>query len=86
MGGVLKENAEGAGGVSEGCLGAKDNPVDPKPKNVKAEEAESAQVDGTEKVKPDEEDTGAEGPMLKGAAGKVTAGVGRVAVAAGVRE
>lgn len=92
MEGVLKENAEGAEGVSEGGLEAKEKPEDPEPKGVvppreNTEGAEVAQVDGTEKEKPDDDDddTGAVGPMLNGAAEEEAAGAGGVEAAAEVR-
>lgn len=91
MEGVLKENAESAEGVSEGGLEAKEKTEDPEPKGVgppreKAGVAEVAQVDGTEKVKPDaDEETGAAGPMLNGAAEEEAAGAGGVDAAAEAR-
>lgn len=94
MEGVLKENAESAEGVSEGGLEAKEKTEDPEPKGVDpprekagvAEVAEVAQVDGTEKVKPDEEEeTAAVGTMLNGAAEEEVAGAGGVDAAAEVR-
>ncbi len=87
----VKENAEGAEGVSEGGLEAKEKPEDAEPKGVdspseKADVAEVEQVVGTEKVNDEaEDDTGAVGPMLKGAAVKEAAGAGGVEEAAAVR-
>lgn len=94
MEGVLKENADGAEGVSEGGLEAKEkledpDPTDPKgvvPPRENTEGAEVAQVDGTEKVKPDDDDdTGTVGTMLNGAAEEEAAGAGGVEAAAEVR-
>lgn len=88
MGMVLKENAEDAEGVSEGGLEAKEKP-EPKgadPPRENAEGAEVEQVVGIEKVKPDEDDdTGAGGTMLKGAAVEVAATVGGLGAATEVR-
>lgn len=92
--GVLKENAEGAEGVSEGGLGAKEKPEDPEPKGAfapreNAEGAELTPVDDMEKEKPDVDDDdneGAVGTMLKGAADEEAAGGGGVKAATGVRE
>lgn len=91
MEGALIENAEGAEGVSEGGL-AKEKLEAPDPKGVVvarentegADGADVAQVDGTEKVKlDDDDDTGAVGAMLNGAA--EAAGAGRMEAAAEVR-
>lgn len=89
----VKENAEGAEGVSEGGLEAKEKPEDPEPKGVgtpreKAEGAEVEHVDGTEKLKPDDDaadDTGAVGTTLNGAAEEEAEGAGGVEAAAEVR-
>lgn len=69
---MVKENVESAEGMSEAGLEAKLKLEDPKPKGAdppgkKAEEVDVVPVDGTEKVKPDD-DTGAAGIMLNGAA------------------
>lgn len=87
----VKENAEGAEGVSEGGLEAKENPEDPEPKGVdppreKAGGAPGEHVVGTEKMKlDDDDDTGAVGTMLNGAAEEEAAGAGGVETAAEVR-
>lgn len=89
----VKENAEGADGVSDGGLEAKEKPEDPDPKGVdppreNTEGAEVAHVVGTEKLKPDDEaddDGGAAGTMLNGAAAVEAAGGGAGEAAAGVR-
>lgn len=92
MEGALIENAEGADGVSKGGLEAKEKLEGPDPKGVVparentegADGAEVAQVDGTEKVKlDDDDDTGAVGAMLNGEA--EAAGAGGVEAAAGAR-
>lgn len=88
MEGVLKENAESAEGVSEGGLEAKEKgePKGVDPPREKAGVAEVAQVDGTVKVKPDADDeTGAVGTMLNGAAEEEAAGAGGVDAAAEAR-
>lgn len=70
----VKEKAEGADGVSEGGLEAKEKLDVPEPNGVgpPREKAEAPAVEfvvGTEKVKDDDDDdTGAEGGMLNGAA------------------
>lgn len=70
--GLAKENAERAEGVSETGLEAKEKLGTPEPLTVdalseKAEGADVAHVEGTENVKP-EDDRGATGTLLKGAA------------------
>lgn len=70
----VKEKAEGADGVSEGGLEAKEKLDVPEPNGVgpPREKADAPAVEfvvGTEKVKDDDDDdTGAEGAMLNGAA------------------
>lgn len=90
----VKENAEGAEGVSEGGLEAKEKPKDPEPKGVgppreKAEgaEGEEEHVVGTEKLKPEDDaaDTGTAGTMLNGAAEEEAAGAWGVEAAAEVK-
>lgn len=77
--GLEKENADSAEDVSETGLEAKEKLGAPEPKaedtlSEKAEEADVEHVEGTEKVKP-EDDRGATGALLKGAEGVAT-GVG----------
>lgn len=89
----VKENAEGAEGVSEGGLEPNEKLEDVEPKDMgapreKAEGAAVAHVVGTEKLKPDDDtaaDTGAAGTMLNGAAAEEAAGAGGVEAAAEVR-
>lgn len=72
---VLKENAEGAVGVSEGGFEAKEKPEDPEPKTAAPPREKVEQVVGIEKVKADEDDdTGAGGMILNGAVEEGAAG------------
>lgn len=90
----VKENAEGAEGVSEGGLEAKEKPEDPEPKAVdppreKAEGAAVEHVVGTEKLNDDDDDDNtcppAVGTMLNGAVEEEAVRAGRVEAAADVR-
>lgn len=87
----VKVNAEGAEGVSEGGLEAKEKLEDPEPKGVdstreKTEEADAGHVVGTEKMNDDaDEETGAVGTMLNGAAEEEAAGAGGMEAAVEVR-
>lgn len=92
MEGALKENAEGAAGVSEGGLEVKEKVDDPEPKGADPprENAEGVevveQVVGTEKVKLDvDDDTGAAGTMLNGALEDEGGRAGAVETAADVK-
>lgn len=83
----VKENAEGAEGVSEGGLDAKEKPEDAEPKGVdppREKAGADALVVGTEKLN-DDDDTcpPAGGTMLNGAADAEAVGAG-VAVATDV--
>lgn len=87
----VKENAEGAEGVSEGGLDAKEKPEDAEPKAVDAPREKAgadALVVGTEKLNDDdEEDTcpPAGGTMLNGAMEEEAVGAAGVAAATDVR-
>lgn len=89
----VKENAEGAEGVSEGGLEAKEKPEDPEPKAVdppreKAKGAAVGHVVGTEKLNDDDDDNPcppAVGTMLNGAVEEEAVGAGGVEAAADVR-
>lgn len=93
----VKENAEGAEGVSEGGLEPKEKPEEPEPKGAEPprEKAAGAAVEeeevaaGTEKTKEEEEEeeaaAAAVGTMLKREEEEEAAGAGGVAAAAGAR-
>lgn len=83
----VKEKAEGAEGVSEGGLDAKEKPEDAEPKGVdppREKAGAAALVVGTEKLNDDEEDDDDTcptpgGTMLNGAADAEAVGAGAAA-------
>lgn len=81
--GLMEEenrNADGAEGVSEGGLVAKENPEDPEPKGAEAGAAEEESALVTEKTNGDDDDEGAR-PLAVGATQKGPAEAGRVEAA-----